>query len=84
MAQDFQWLKLSNGSRFPMAHDFQWLKAFNAYNLAHCLTCRLDTSPRTNPFRIEDRSARSSHLTDEAFVGHDTAVQVNLCMAVST
>lgn len=50
-----------------------------AYHLAHELTSGLDTSPSRHVLALKDFCSRSGHLVDEAFVGYNTAIEIDLC-----
>lgn len=50
-----------------------------AYHLAKELSGRLDSSPSRDIFALDDFGAWRCHLLNEAFVGDDATVQIDLC-----
>ena len=49
----------------------------DTHDLAKELACRLNTTPRGDPFAINDLRPRRSKLLDESLVGYNTAVQID-------
>jgi hypothetical protein len=49
------------------------------YNLTDCLSSRLDSAPGRDVFASDDGRASRGHLSDEAFIGNDASVEVDLC-----
>lgn len=56
---------------------FASVGAESPYDLTDRLTSGLDPPPRGNVLCFDNRGSGAGHLRNEAFVGHDTAVQVN-------
>jgi hypothetical protein len=57
-------------------------KDLKSYNLPNCLARRLNSTPGRDVSAFDDRSARTSELSDEALVCDNSTVEIDLWVDV--